>query len=203
MNVLGQSAAVGYRGNVPCMQAHLFRSIKDAVEGMSVGSATAPRPIWNIKAFAQIEPACRGADKLISGDTEMESVIGATTMLGLSLVILHEIAHQLLDHLEPQNPSADRLLLSRIHEDEADRWAIAKAIEVGEPFELVTPYLLIIAATGVSNVSLKGEAMSTHPSGFRRALVLLDSLADDLDMTPQMLKSVRDARRQLTQMLPR
>src|SRR3954454_19759818 len=32
MNVLGQSIAVGTRGNVPCMQTHLMRSIRDAIE---------------------------------------------------------------------------------------------------------------------------------------------------------------------------
>lgn len=208
MNVLGQSMAVGERGNVPCMQTHLLRSIKDALEGMGTTSSSERRRVWPMVAFAQIEPACRGADRLIAGDKEMERIIGATTKIGLSLVILHEIGHQLLDHVDDtlsDPPKAGELALSRINEDEADRWAIEKAVKIGEPFILAMPYLLIMSATTLNNITLEGERSSTHPSGARRALVLLTALEKELreaGMAQDMLESVTATRRQLERILP-
>jgi hypothetical protein len=205
MNVLGQSEAVGKRGNVACMQTHIFRSIKDALEGMASDSSGPPRRVWTIAEFAQIEPKCKDADRLIAGDGEMTQAVGLTTKLGLTLVILHETAHQILGHareLGYQPRTQEELDMSRDNEDDADEWAIKRAIEIGEPFALVTPYLLIITATTLNDMTLERERASTHPLGARRALMILDNLEDDPAMTPEMQKSAKDARRALEQLLP-
>jgi len=136
----------------------------------------------------------------------MKQAIGATTRIGLSLVILHEIAHQLLNHLDTKisfPPTQEELELSRQHEDAADRWAIAKAIEIGEPFALATPYLLFMTAIGMNSITLERE--STHPSGVRRALVILDDVEQDLPTslrTPDIIDSVSRTRMLLQQQLP-
>jgi hypothetical protein len=205
MSVLGQSVAVGKRGNVPCMQTHMFRSIKDAIEGMGSASPIERRPVWNMKAFAQLEPACKGADRLIADDAEMLQAIGATIRVGLSLVILHEIAHQVLDHVYDtlsDPPTAKELRRSRLNEDGADRWAIEQALQIGEPFILATPYLLIMTATTLNNVTLEGEQSSTHPSGPRRALIILDALKDNMTLTPETTESLQQTRTALEHLLP-
>jgi hypothetical protein len=198
MNVLGQSEAVGKRGNVDCMDTHMFRSIKDALEGTASDPPGPPRRVWSLAEFAQIEPKCKDADKLIAGDAEMAHEIELMTKLGLALVILHETAHHMLGHARElgYRPSTQKELdKSRDNEDAADEWAIRKAIEIGEPFALVTPYLLIMAATTPDGVTLERERTSTDPLGVRRTLSVLDNLKDDPAMTPEMLNSAKDARR--------
>jgi hypothetical protein len=185
------------------MQTHTFRSIKDAFEGMA--SDSEPRRIWPIAAYAQIEPKCKDADKLIAGDMEMAQAIELTTKLGLALVILHETAHQILGHareLGYQPRTQDEFDASRDNEDEADEWAITKAIEIGEPILLATPYLLIMTATTLNDMTIERERSSTHPLGARRALKILDNVEDDPIMTPEMKKSAKETRRALEQLLP-
>ena len=208
MNVLAQSMAVGFRGNVPCMQAHALRSIKDTIEGMSDRSQA--RRVWSINAFSTMEPICAGADKLIANDQQMAHAIGATTKIGLDLVILHEIAHQILGHVEDQSsdpPTEDELRTSRFNEDEADRWAIKMTIRLKEPLMLATPYLLIMAATTPNKITLEGERSLTHPSGIRRALVILDRMEkdfkeQDITLDAEMTKSLNETRKELRTRLP-
>jgi hypothetical protein len=209
MNVLGQSTAVGYRGNVECMQMHMLASIKEAFRGMDPRTPSGSRRrIWNMSAYAKVEPACKDADQLIVGDAEMEQAIGATTKVGVTLVILHEIAHQLLHHVESpvsNPPTAADLDRSRKNEDEADRWAIRKALEIREPLILATPYLFIMTATGLNDITIEGELSSTHPLGARRALVILDEIereAREMNAPQEMLDGARGLRRELQKLLP-
>jgi hypothetical protein len=199
MNVLGQSAAVGYRGNVRCMQIHMLKSIKDAFEGMDPRTNPRNRPqVFEIRDFARIERACEGADRLITGDVE---AIAATTRLGVALVVLHEIAHHVLEHLE-ETPSLRR---SRLNEIQADRWALWKAVEIGEPLLLATPYLLVMTASGLSDITLEGERAATHPNGTRRALEILEEVEQDVRgrSSQEMLRSIEELRRRLENLVPK
>ena len=93
-------------------------------------------------------------------------------------VLLHEIAHHVLDHVSGYGNFIQR----RIHETEADRWAFNTAVNANYELRSAVPLFLFLAATGGG--TLEDEVRSSHPSGLRRVrdlLVQTRTLLNDKD----------------------
>lgn len=96
-------------------------------------------------------------------------------IIGVSIgfVYLHELAHHVLDHLDDHDPG---FAGSRVHEREADLWAIEKMVDAGiAPAGAVSAMTFL---TAVGGASLEEEVLSTHPLGMRRVFEMLDLAAD-------------------------
>jgi hypothetical protein len=83
-------------------------------------------------------------------------------------VLLHEIAHHVLEHTSGQG---NNFLQRRLREIEADRWAINVAVGADYDLRTAVPLFLFLAATGGG--TLEDEIRSSHPSGLHRVRDLL------------------------------
>lgn len=93
-------------------------------------------------------------------------------------VVLHELAHHVLDHVSGSN----NIMQRRLREVDADRWAINAAVKADYELRGAVPLFLFLAATGGG--TLEDEIRSGHPSGLHRVrnlLVQTRSLLDDKD----------------------
>ncbi len=86
----------------------------------------------------------------------------------IATVLLHEIAHHVLDHVEsgPRN-----FLQERMREIAADQWAIRIAVRANYDLRPAVPLFLFLAASGGG--TLEDDIRSSHPSGLRRVRDLL------------------------------
>jgi hypothetical protein len=83
-------------------------------------------------------------------------------------VLLHEIAHHVLEHT---SGNGNNFLQRRLREIEADRWAINAGVAADYDLRRSVPLFLFLAATGGG--TLEDEIRSSHPSGLHRVRDLL------------------------------
>jgi hypothetical protein len=86
----------------------------------------------------------------------------------IATVVLHEIAHHVLDHTGGYE---DNFMIRRIHEVDADRWAIQTAVNADYELRTAVPLFLFLAATGGG--TLEDDIRSSHLSGLSRVRDLL------------------------------
>jgi hypothetical protein len=94
-------------------------------------------------------------------------------------VLLHEIAHHVLEHV---SGVGNNFMQRRLREVDADRWAIITAVNANYELRTAVPLFLFLAATGGG--TLEDEIRSSHPSGLRRVrdlLIQTRSLLDEKD----------------------
>ena len=109
----------------------------------------------------------------------------------VATVLLHEIAHHVLDHIGGPDKS---LLQQRVREREADRWAVATAVNSDYELRRAVPLFLFLAATGGG--TLEDEFRSgrgIHPSGLNRVRELLIQSRALLDEKDPVNAHVMDA----------
>ena len=97
----------------------------------------------------------------------------------IATVVLHEIAHHVLDHTGGYE---DNFMVRRIHEVDADRWAIQTAVNADYELRTAVPLFLFLAATGGG--TLEDAIRGSHLSGLQRVrdlLVQTRSLLDTKD----------------------
>lgn len=106
-------------------------------------------------------------------------------------VLLHEIAHHVLDHIGGPDKS---LLQQRVREREADRWAVATAVNSNYELRRAVPLFLFLAATGGGTLEDEFRRGSgIHPSGLNRVRELLIQSRALLDEKDPVNAHVMDA----------
>lgn len=122
---------------------------------------------------------CEGAlEDTLDADHEQalrEDILDAV----IATVVLHEIAHHVLDHAGGYDRN---FMARRIHEVDADRWAIQTAVNADYELRTAVPLFLFLAATGGG--TLEDDIRSSHLSGLHRVrdlLVQTRSLLDTRD----------------------
>jgi len=103
-------------------------------------------------------------------------------------VLLHEIAHHVLDHVSGYG---NNFMQRRIHEVDADRWAFNAAVNANYELRSAVPLFLFLAATGGG--TLEDEVRSSHPSGLHRVRELLVQTRTLLDAKDPVGAHVMDA----------
>jgi hypothetical protein len=103
-------------------------------------------------------------------------------------VLLHEIAHHVLEHV---NGVGNNFMQRRLREVDADRWAIITAVNANYELRTAVPLFLFLAATGGG--TLEDEIRSSHPSGLRRVRDLLIQTRTLLDEKNAVNAHVLDA----------
>jgi hypothetical protein len=135
---------------------------------------------------------CEGALEPAAGDTldparqrelrdEILDAVAAT-------VLLHEIAHHVLDHVSGYG---NNFMQRRIREVDADRWAFNAAVNANYELRSAVPLFLFLAATGGG--TLEDEVRSSHPSGLHRVRDLLVQTRSLLDAKDPVGAHVMDA----------
>lgn len=123
--------------------------------------------------------ACYGATEREFFYTEGAGDFYAGSVEGiLSFMILHEIAHHVLGHV---NKSSERMTfsLSQEHETAADRWAFEKGFEIRvNPIAGLASWVFLSALDGVD---LTQELTSTHPLTLRRFKRMLEVVEENGD----------------------
>jgi hypothetical protein len=97
----------------------------------------------------------------------------------IATVLLHEIGHHVLNHV---NGTGNSFMQRRLREVDADRWAIITAVDANYDLRTAVPLFLFLAATGGG--TLEDEIRSSHPSGLKRVrdlLVQTRALLDEKD----------------------
>jgi hypothetical protein len=94
----------------------------------------------------------------------------------IATVVLHEVAHHVLGHVESTQKG---LVLAHMRETAADRWAIRAAFDANYDLRPAVPLFLFLAASGGG--SIEDDIRSTHPSGLRRIRDLLVQTRELLD----------------------
>jgi hypothetical protein len=201
MEVLSNSMFVGLQGKKECYERHLKTSLETFVYNSNPNNRGNLRPVFHPVAFSRFEPACKGSEQILANmDSQQRQTVADFIQTSIAVVILHETAHHVLGHVDnppgPVSPSA--LARSRKDEDEADRWAIRKIVEMKMSLLPTVPYMIMTAA--LTDYTLEAEQASTHPLGARRALGLLDNIAlevNRIDPNSPVVGQVREFRRVL------
>lgn len=135
-----------------------------------------------MSSFAEYAAAsksyCAGAHLSVATD---ESVGIRDRILDgiVATVLLHEIAHHVLDHLGAKKSN---LIQERMREIAADQWAIRTAVDADYDLRAAVPLFLFLAASGGGTI--EDDVRSSHPSGLRRVrdlLVQTRALLDEKD----------------------
>ncbi|MEO8061175.1 MAG: M48 family metalloprotease [Pseudomonadota bacterium] len=103
-------------------------------------------------------------------------------------VLLHEIAHHVLEHTSGQG---NNFIQRRLREIEADRWAINTGVSADYDLRTSVPLFLFLAATGGG--TLEDEIRSSHPSGLHRVRDLLVQTRTLLDRKDPVGAHLMDA----------
>jgi predicted Zn-dependent protease with MMP-like domain len=106
----------------------------------------------------------------------------------VATVLLHEIAHHVLDHVSGYGTN---IVQRRFREVEADRWAFNTAVNANYELRTAVPLFLFLAATGGG--TLEDDIRSGHPSGLRRVRDLLVQTRSLLDAKDPVGAHVLDA----------
>ncbi|HLA73233.1 MAG TPA: hypothetical protein VK624_17120 [Steroidobacteraceae bacterium] len=106
----------------------------------------------------------------------------------VTTVLLHEIAHHVLEHT---TGNGDNFMQRRLREVAADRWAISTAVKANYDLRGAVPLFLFIAATGGG--TLEDQVRSGHRSGLRRVRDLLVQTRALLDQTDSLGAHLMDA----------
>ncbi|MBH5397876.1 hypothetical protein HZZ13_08730 [Bradyrhizobium sp. CNPSo 4010] len=202
MEVLSNSMFVGLQGKRECYERHLKSSLETFVYNSDPNHQANKRPVFHPAAYANFELSCAGAEQIFANmDARQRQVVADFIQTSIAAVILHEIAHHVLGHVDnPPGPGMSPAALERSRQDEdaADRWAIRKLLEMKMSLLPTIPYLLMTAA--LTDYTLEAERASTHPLGARRALGLLDNIAvevNKIDPDSPVVGQVKDFRKVL------
>jgi hypothetical protein len=119
--------------------------------------------------FAGIPPEIE-AEIMSQGDAEYFS--GTLALTAIAFVVAHEVGHHVLGHLDapPASPAE-----SRVHEAEADRYAVELAVRARMPPFGVIPALAIFVAAEEEHA----DPAATHPPAGCR---ILDALVATIDL---------------------
>jgi len=213
MEILSNSMFVGLQGKKECYERHLRASLEAFVYNSDPNNSKNLRPVFHPVAYSKFESACEGSEQIFASmDSHQRQVVADFIQISVAAVILHEIAHHILGHVDnpPSSKSpaelaradsgklADVLARSRSDEDAADRWAIRKLLEMKMSLLPTMPYMLMTAA--LTDYTLEAEKASTHPLGARRALGLLDNIASEvnkIDPTSPVVGQIKEFRNTL------
>ena len=135
-------------------------------------------PMLAFNAYANdTKGACAGAHAQLDEDSadSRERILDGI----VATVLLHEIAHHVLDHVDSRNRS---FIQERMREIAADQWAIRTAVRSNYDLRPAVPLFLFLAASGGG--TLEDDVRGSHPSGLRRVrdlLVQTRALLDETD----------------------
>jgi hypothetical protein len=124
--------------------------------------------------------SCAGADASVAADENLEARERILDGI-VATVLLHEIAHHVLGHVELESRN---FLQERMREIAADQWATRTALKADYDLRPAVPLFLFLAASGGG--TLEADVRGSHPSGLRRVrdlLVQTRDLLDDKDPT--------------------
>jgi hypothetical protein len=138
------------------------------------------KPVFDFYSYAATSRGqCEGALETTLDDAREQELREEILNAAIAVVVLHEIAHHVLDHV---NGIGVNVVQRRMLEIEADRWAIHTAVDVNYELRSAVPLFLFLAATGGG--TLEDEIRSSHPSGLHRVrnlLVQTRTLLDEKD----------------------
>ncbi len=127
------------------------------------------KPVYDFYSYAaNSRGQCEGALETTLDDAREQDLREEILNAAIAIVVLHEIAHHMLDHV---NAIGVNVVQRRMLEIEADRWAIHTAVDVNYELRSSVPLFLFLAATGGG--TLEDEIRSSHPSGLHRVRNLL------------------------------
>jgi hypothetical protein len=137
-------------------------------------------PVYDFDAYAtSTHGQCEGALVTTLDDTRRLQLRDEILDAVIATVLLHEIAHHVLEHV---SGVGNNFMQRRLREVDADRWAIITAVNAHYELRTAVPLFLFLAATGGG--TLEDEIRSSHPSGLRRVrdlLIQTRTLLDDRD----------------------
>jgi hypothetical protein len=147
------------------------------------------KPVYDFESYAgSTHGQCEGAlaTTLDAARREQlrEEILDAVT----ATVLLHEIAHHVLEHV---SGVGNNFMQRRLREVDADRWAIITGVNAHYELRTAVPLFLFLAATGGG--TLEDEIRSSHPSGLRRVRDLLIQTRTLLDEHDPVNAHVLDA----------
>lgn len=147
------------------------------------------RPVYDFTSYAtNTHGQCEGALTTTMASTRQlelrDEILDSVT----ATVLLHEIAHHVLEHV---SGAGNNFMQRRLREVDADRWAIITAVKANYELRPAVPLFLFLAATGGG--TLEDEIRSSHPSGLRRVRDLLIQTRALLDEKDPVNAHVLDA----------
>jgi hypothetical protein len=207
-DLLSQALFVTQKGMENCANTYTRDLILTALFNSSPGlPVQLRRPVTDLVTYAKLEPVCQGADQVILNATDPErELMHAKMVRSTEFIIFHEIAHQVLGHTDHHfstPPSKEELEQSRHNEDAADRWALAKLVDLEVPISLTAPAMLVMMM--VSQTTWEGEQADTHPAGTKRAAVILDDIIAELrrqNATPERIQKLEEFKQVLIRLAP-
>jgi hypothetical protein len=137
---------------------------------------------------ANTKGLCQGASTGTLDDTRRQELRAEILDAVIATVLLHEIAHHVLEHV---SGVGNNFMQRRLREVDADRWAIITAVNANYELRTAVPLFLFLAATGGG--TLEDEIRSSHPSGLRRVRDLLIQTRSLLDAKDPVHAHVLDA----------
>ena len=117
---------------------------------------------------ASVGGQCEGALQDVLYDERKAELRDQILNSVATTVLLHEIAHHVLEHTSGYG---NNFLQRRLREIEADRWAINTGVNANYDLRTSVPLFLFLAATGGG--TLEDDIRSSHPSGLHRVRDLL------------------------------
>jgi hypothetical protein len=147
------------------------------------------KPVYDFEAYAaNTKGRCEGALTHTLDTARRQELRDEILDAITATVLLHEIAHHVLEHV---NGVGNNFMQRRLREVDADRWAIITAVSANYELRTAVPLFLFLAATGGG--TLEDEIRSSHPSGLRRVRDLLIQTRALLDEKDPVNAHVLDA----------
>jgi hypothetical protein len=147
------------------------------------------KPVHDFDSYAaSTHGRCEGALSTTLDDARRERLRDEILDAVTATVLLHEIAHHVLEHV---SGVGNTFMQRRLREVDADRWAIITAVNANYELRTAVPLFLFLAATGGG--TLEDEIRSSHPSGLRRVRDLLIQTRALLDGRDPVNAHVLDA----------
>jgi hypothetical protein len=186
---------VASKGFRQCSVAYLTY-LQTVIVANTVARAPPNRlPIGIIGDFSH--PSCTGVMQLLVNTTpDVMDLLAIEKGQSIAVVVLHEIAHHVLGHVDKQ---ARTLEQSREREAAADSWALTKIIEFGGHPAALLPWAMF---QGSLPLTLEAEGQSTHPAGPRRALEIIKKAQAELIGAPAIRQKMQAFHDLLTAYVP-
>ena len=147
------------------------------------------KPVYDFESYADnTQGQCAGALTTTLDDARRQQLRDEILDAVTATVLLHEIAHHVLEHV---SGVGNNFMQRRLREVDADRWAIITAVNAHYELRTAVPLFLFLAATGGG--TLEDEIRSSHPSGLRRVRDLLIQTRTLLDEKDPVNAHVLDA----------
>lgn len=156
----------GYRGCLDEYSSYLVRIARKNSKLVRRGEMYTP--VANFDYYTRISRgACAHAHAELA--TARNSEFRERMLDGvIATVILHEIAHHVLGHVDS---TKNGLVIQNLRETAADQWAIRAGVNANYDLRSAVPLFLFLAASGGG--SIEDDVRSTHPSSLRRIRDLL------------------------------